>query len=58
MIDFEQLESIVGCFCTLLYPRKGQTEGMVVEDLGNEFIVQLVNGKEVIEYKDDIVIND
>lgn len=58
MIDFEQLESIVGSFCTLLYPRKGQTEGMVVEDLGYEVIVQLVNGKEVIEYKDDIVIND
>lgn len=56
MIDFEQLEGIVGCFCTLLYPRKGQTEGTIVEDLGSEVIIQLTNGKEVTEYKDDVVI--
>lgn len=56
MIDFEQLEGIVGCFCTLLYPRKGQTEGTIVEDLGSEVIILLANGKEVTEYKDDIVI--
>lgn len=56
MIDLEQLEGIVGCFCTLLYPRKGQTEGTIVEDLGSEVIIQLTNGKEVTEYKDDIVI--
>lgn len=56
MIDLEQLEGIVGCYCTLLYPRKGQTEGTIVEDLGSEVIIQLTNGKEVTEYKDDIVI--
>lgn len=56
MIDLEQLEGIVGCFCTLLYPRKGQIEGTIVEDLGSEVIIQLTNGKEVTEYKDDIVI--
>lgn len=55
-IDLELLESAVGCFCTLLYPRRGQTEGTIVEDWGNEVIIQLVNGKEVAEYKDDIVI--
>ena len=46
-IDMEQLDGVVGCFCTLLYPRRGQTEGT---------IVQLINGKEVTEYKDDVVI--
>lgn len=56
MIDLEQLEGIVGCFCTLLYPRKGQTEGTIVEDLGSEVVIQLINGKEVVEYKDGIVI--
>lgn len=56
MIDFERLEGIVGCFCTLLYPRRGQTEGTIVEDLGREVVIQLTNGKEVVEYKDDIVI--
>ena len=55
-IDLAQLEGIVGCFCTLLYPRRGQTEGTIVEDLGCEVIVQLTNGKEVTEYKDDVVI--
>ena len=50
-IDMEQLDGVVGCFCTLLYPRRGQTE-----DLGCEVIVQLINGKEVTEYKDDVVI--
>ena len=55
-IDMEQLEGIVGCFCTLLYPRRGQTEGTIVEDMGNEQLIQLINGKEVTEYKDDVVI--
>ena len=55
-IDMEQLDGVVGCFCTLLYPRRGQTEGTIVEDLGCEVIVQLINGKEVTEYKDDVVI--
>lgn len=57
-IDMEQLDGVVGCFCTLLYPRRGQTEGTIVEDLGCEVIVQLINGKEVTEYKDDVVICD
>ena len=57
-IDMEQLDGVVGCFCTLLYPRRGQTEGTIVEDLGCEVIVQLINGKEVTEYKDVVVIWD
>ena len=28
-IDMEQLDGVVGCFCTLLYPRRGQTEGTI-----------------------------
>ena len=56
MIDFEDLEDIVGSFCTLLYPRRGQTEGTIVEDMGNELLIQLINGKEVVEYRDDVVI--
>ena len=56
MIDFEDLESIVGSFCTLLYPHKGQIEGTIVEYMGNEQLIQLINGKEVVEYRDDVVI--
>ena len=55
-IDMEQLEGVVGCFCNLLYTRRGQTEGMRVAELGGAVIVQLINGKEVTEYKDDVVI--
>ena len=55
-IDMEQLDGVVGCFCTMLYPRGGQTEGTIVEDLGCEVNVQLINGKEVTEYKDAVVI--
>ena len=55
-IDMEQLDGVVGCFCTLLYPRRGQTEGTIVEDMGNELLIQLINGKEVVEYRDDVVI--
>lgn len=54
-IDMEQLDGVVGCFCTLLYPRRGQTEGTIVEDLGCEVIVQLINGKEVTEYKETLL---
>ena len=55
-IDMEQLDGVVGCFCTLLYPHKGRTEGTIGEDMGNELLIQLINGKEVTEYKDDVVI--
>lgn len=58
MYDYDEMESLVGCFCTLLYPRRGQTEGTVVEDLGTEVVVKLVNGKEVVELRDEILIND
>jgi len=58
MYDYDEMESIVGCNCTLLYPRRGQTEGVVVEDYGTEVVVKLLNGKEVIEYRDEIHIFD
>lgn len=54
-IDMEQLDGVVGCFCTLLYPRRGQTEGTIVEDLGCEVIVQLINGKEVTCNSQDLI---
>lgn len=56
MMETEEFDDMVGCFCTLLYPRAGQTEGTIIEDLGYEVVVQLTNGKEVIEYKDDVVV--
>jgi len=31
MYDYDEMESIVVCNCTLLYPRKGQTEGALLK---------------------------
>lgn len=58
MNDYDYLETVVGCSCTLLIAYKGYTEGMVVEDFGNEVVVRLTSGKEVVEYKDDVLIYD
>ena len=54
----EQDTDIIGCLCTLLTPYKGQTEGEVVGDYGNEIVVRLTNGKEVVEYRDEVLIYD
>lgn len=54
----EQDTDIIWCLCTLLTPYKGHTEGEVVEDYGNEIVVRLTNGKEVVEYRDEVLIYD
>lgn len=58
MLNYQDMDTIVGCFCTLLYPFRGQTEGTVVEDMGTEIIVQLTNGKEISVYRDDLIVYD
>ena len=50
--------SIVGNSCTLLNPYNGYTEGRVVEDCGIEVVILLTNGKEIIEYRDEVLIYD
>lgn len=54
----EQATDIIGCSCTLLIPYKGYTEGEVVGDYGSEIVVRLNNGKEVVEYRDEVLIYD
>ncbi|KAB5121722.1 ribonuclease P, partial [Bacteroides thetaiotaomicron] len=34
------------------------TEGDVMGDYGNEIVVRLTNGKEVVEYRDEVLIYD
>ena len=58
MYEQEEMNSIIGCSCTLLNPYKGYTEGTVVDDCGNEIVVQLSNGKEITEYRDEVLIYD
>ena len=50
MYEDEQDTDIIGCLCTLLTPYKGHTEGEVVG--------RLTNGKEVVEYRDEVLIYD
>lgn len=54
----EQATEIIGCSCTLLTPYKGYIEGEVVGDYGSEIVVRLNNGKEVVEYRDEVLIYD
>ena len=54
----EQDADIIGCLGTLLIPYKGHKEGEVVGDYGNEIVVRLTNGKEVVEYRDEVLIYD
>ncbi len=58
MYDLEEATEVVGCSCTLLIPYKGYTEGIVVGDYGIEIVVRLTSGKEIVEYRDDVLIYD
>lgn len=54
----EELTDIIGCSCTLLIPYRGRTEGFVVADYGEDIVVKLRNGKEIVERRDDVLVYD
>ena len=58
MYEYEEDSDIIGLSCTLHTPYKGYTEGTVVGDYGIEIVVRLDNGKEVVEYRDEVTIYD
>lgn len=58
MYENEEMSDIIGSSCSLLNPYNGYTEGTVVGDCGIEIVVRLDNGKEVVEYRDEVTIND
>ncbi len=58
MYEYEEDSEIIGAHCTLLAPYKGYTEGTVVGDFGNKIVVRLNSGKEVVEYRDEVIIYD
>ena len=47
---------LIGAFCELLFQRKGHRNGVIIDDYGTEWLVQLTNGKEVPVYKDEVFI--
>lgn len=58
MYEYDEFTDIVGCSCTLLVPYKERTEGYVVADYGNDIVVKLHNGKEIVERRDDVLVYD
>ena len=59
MYEYEEDSDIIGLSCTLLNPYKGYTEGtIVVGDYGNTIVVCLESGKEISEYRDEVIIHD
>ena len=58
MYEYEENSEIIGAHCTLLTPSKGYSEGTVVGDFGNKIVVRLSSGKEVVEYRDEVIIYD
>lgn len=58
MYENEEMSDIIGSSCSLLNSYNGYTEGTVVGDYGIEIVVRLDNGKEVVEYRDEVTIND
>lgn len=58
MYENEEMSDIIGSPCSLLTPYNGYTEGTVVGDYGIEIVVRLNNGKEVVEYRDEVIIHN
>ena len=58
MYEYEEPTDIIGLHCTLLTPYKGYTEGTIVGDYGNPIVVRLESGKEISEYRDEVIIYD
>ena len=42
--DEDNSTDLIGAFCELLFPRKGHSNGIIVDDYGTEWLVQLTNG--------------
>ena len=58
MFEYEEQTEIIGARCTLHEAHKGYTEGTIVGDFGLRIVVRLDNGKEIVEYRDEVTIYD
>ena len=52
MYEYEEKSDIIGSPCSLMNPYKGYTEG----DYGNTVVVRLTSGKEIVEFRDEVII--
>lgn len=58
MYEYEESTEIIGSYCSLVVPYRGYSDGTVVGDLGIELVVRLTNGKEIVVYRDEVIIYD
>ena len=56
MYGYEELTEIIGAYCSLIGEYRGYTEGTVVGDYGNELVVRLTSGKEIVVYRDEVIV--
>lgn len=58
MCEYESSTEIIGSYCSLIVPYRGYSDGTVVGDYGIELVVRLTNGKEIVVYRDEVIIYD
>lgn len=58
MYKYEESTEIIGSYCSLVVPYKDCSDGTVVGDYGIELVVRLTNGKEIVVYRDEVIIYD
>ena len=58
MYEYEESTEIIGSYCSLVVPYRGCNDGTVVDDYGIELVVHLTNGKEIVVYRDEVIIYD
>ena len=56
MYGYEELTEIFDAYCSLIGAYRGYTEGTVVGDYGNELVVRLTCGKEIVVYRDEVIV--
>lgn len=54
----EEPSEIMGAYGTLYEDYNGCTDGQVVGDFGTEVVVRLQSGKEIVAYRDEVLIYD
>ena len=58
MYEYEESTEIIGSYCSLVVPYRGYSDGTVVGDYGTDLVVRLNNGKEIVVYRDEVIIYD
>jgi hypothetical protein len=58
MYEYEEPTEVIGCHCSLVVPYNGYCDGIVVGDFGIQLVVHLTNGKEIVVYRDELIIYD